>query len=51
LISVSRLYGTVNARWVGVGGWKCNCCGPRPKDRARWRRRLRRRLKQQDRIG
>lgn len=32
---------------VSVGGWKCPCCGPAPKHRAKARRQARRRLKQQ----
>ena len=23
---------------VGVGGWKCRCCGPKPEDKAQYRR-------------
>lgn len=30
---------------IGPGGYKCYCCGPAPKDRPNWRRRIRRRLK------
>lgn len=30
---------------LGPGGYKCICCGPAPKDRPQWRRRIRRRLK------
>lgn len=29
---------------VGHGGWKCPCCGPKPKDRPAVRRTARRRL-------
>ena len=31
---------------IGVGGYKCYCCGPSPKKRRRYRRMARRRLKQ-----
>lgn len=30
---------------VGIGGWLCSCCGPAPKDRAKYRRFARRKLK------
>lgn len=30
---------------VAIGGWRCPCCGPTPKDRPQWRRATRRRLK------
>lgn len=29
-------------KWVGLGGWKCRCCGPKPKDHQLVRRRARR---------
>ena len=28
----------------GVGGYRCYCCGPSPKQRKPWRRLMRRRL-------
>lgn len=31
---------------VGPGGYKCPCCGPAPKDRKKWRRRIRHRLEE-----
>jgi len=31
-----------------VGGWKCNCCSPKPSDRPKARRSVRRLLKLQD---
>jgi len=34
---------------IDVGGWKCYCCGPSPKDRPKFRRRARRRVKAEDR--
>lgn len=33
------------ANRVGPGGYKCICCGPNPKERPKWRRLIRRRLK------
>lgn len=30
---------------VGPGGWKCFCCGPKPKNRPFYRRMNRRKLK------
>lgn len=30
---------------LGPGGYKCCCCGPAPKDRQKWRRLIRHRLK------
>lgn len=38
-------------RWSGsgVGGWRCQCCGPAPKDRPAARRRAKRRLRQRER--
>ncbi len=40
----------VSKNHVGVGGWSCPCCGPKPgKDRDAARRRVRRVLKQKDR--
>jgi hypothetical protein len=30
---------------VGIGGYKCRCCGPAPKERKKHRRTVRRRLK------
>jgi len=35
---------------LGCGGWKCQCCGPSPKERPRYRRMTRRRLKYQMRL-
>ena len=32
---------------IGPGGYKCRCCGPSPKDRAKWRRVRRARLKEE----
>ena len=32
---------------LGVGGWKCSCCGPRRGEKPKWRRRVRRKDKQQ----
>ncbi len=32
------------ANKVGPGGYKCICCGPAPKDRPKWRRKVKRRL-------
>ena len=28
---------------VGIGGWKCSCCGPRKGEKPAWRRYARRR--------
>lgn len=33
------------AHHLGPGGYKCPCCGPSPKKRAKHRRLIRRRLK------
>ena len=30
---------------VGPGGYKCPCCGPKVKERKKWRRLIRHRLK------
>ncbi len=30
---------------IGIGGYKCSCCGPKPKDRKKFRRRVRAVLK------
>ena len=30
---------------TGPGGWKCNCCGPAPKDRTKWCRRAKKNLR------
>ncbi len=30
----------------GIGGFKCFCCGPGPKEKKKWRRLIRARLKQ-----
>ena len=30
---------------AGIGGYKCPCCGPRVRERKKWRRLIRRRLK------
>lgn len=35
---------TVNK--VGPGGYKCPCCGPAPRLRKKWRRRIRHRLEE-----
>lgn len=34
-------------RCLGPGGYKCSCCGPAPKDRAKHRKMTRTRLKRQ----
>jgi hypothetical protein len=49
-ISFVRNYPLVGAYWIGPGGWKCFCCGPKPGlDRKKTRRRLRRVTKLLDR--
>ncbi len=30
---------------IGPGGYKCRCCGPHPRLRKQWRRKIRARLK------
>lgn len=35
---------------VGIGGWKCSCCGPSRKDKSKWRRYARRRDNQKVRM-
>ncbi len=32
----------VGAKYIDVGGYHCSCCGPRPKDRKKFRRLIRR---------
>jgi hypothetical protein len=38
----------VSNRNFGPGGYKCQCCGPLPKEKPSFRRKTRRVLKQED---
>jgi len=33
------------ANVLGPGGYKCRCCGPHPRLRKQWRRKIRARIK------
>jgi len=32
---------TISKKGVGIAGYKCPCCGPSPKNRKKFRRRIR----------